>query len=203
MSEGESIYKLLEEGESLLKDRGSKFYAYAFPVEELSEVEEQLSALKKRYYDARHHCYAYRLGKDGQTTFSTDDGEPSHSAGTPILAAIRSQELTQTLVVVVRYFGGTKLGVRGLIEAYRGSAELALEGLKREEIIPKVTFLLTFPYDRTSAINKLLHPHPVHQVTADYTDICKITYWIKKDDYPLLADSLKQAGWSWKVMEED
>ena len=119
--------------------------------------------LKKKYHDARHHCYAYRLGKKGETTFATDDGEPSHSAGDPILNAIRAEQLTNVLVCVVRYFGGTKLGVRGLIEAYGEAAALALEKMDRVELIDKVIFTLKFPYDKTSEVNRILHPYEIEE----------------------------------------
>ncbi|MCI4669641.1 MAG: YigZ family protein [Bacteroidia bacterium] len=197
------IYKINSESEGFFKDRGSKFYAFAYPVQNESEVAERVGELKKRFHDARHHCYAYRLGKLGESSYATDDGEPSHSAGTPILSAIRSFELTFTLVVVVRYFGGTKLGVRGLIEAYRTAAEEALKENPKEEIIPKVIFSLTFPYDKTSDINRVLHPHPTKLLKADYTDICKQTFFIRKNDYPPLAHALKQANIHWDLIEED
>lgn len=204
MSESsKSIYRIREESEGFFKDRGSKFYAIAFPVENEDDVSTHLVEVKKKFHDARHHCYAYRLGKEGETIYANDDGEPSHSAGTPILAAIRSFELTFTLVVVVRYFGGTKLGVRGLIEAYRTSAEEALRENPREEIIPKVIFSLTFPYDKTSDINRVLHPHATHLIKADYTDICKQTFFIKKEDYSALADSFKRSNIPWEVIEAD
>lgn len=204
MSENQkSMFRIKEDSEGFFKDRGSKFYAFAYPVENEEEVAERVGELKKKFHDARHHCYAYRLGKEGEVSYANDDGEPSHSAGAPILAAIRSFELTYTLVVVVRYFGGIKLGVRGLIEAYRTGTEEALKDNQKEEIIPKVVFSLTFPYDKTSDINRVLHPHPTHLVNADYTDICKQTFFIKKQDYPPLAEALKRSNIPWDVIEED
>ncbi len=108
------------------KEKGSKFFAFAYPVDTESEIKEYLAALKKEFFDARHHCYAWVLGA-GKTQYrSFDDGEPNHSAGDPILGQIRAKDLTDVLIVVVRYFGGTKLGVGGLITAYRQAAENAL-----------------------------------------------------------------------------
>lgn len=108
------------------KEKGSKFLAFAYPVHSEAEIRERLEALKKKYFDARHHCFAWMLGPEKQKFRAFDDGEPSHSAGDPILGQIRSHELTNILIVVVRYFGGVKLGVGGLIGAYRAAAADAL-----------------------------------------------------------------------------
>jgi len=108
------------------KEKGSKFFAFAYPVKTESEIKEYLAALRKEFFDARHHCYAWVLGAEKKQYRSVDDGEPNHSAGDPILGQIRSKDLTDVLIVVVRYFGGTKLGVGGLITAYRQAAEDAL-----------------------------------------------------------------------------
>ncbi|MEM6807248.1 MAG: YigZ family protein, partial [Bacteroidota bacterium] len=137
--------------EGFFKDRGSKFYAHAYPVETQAELEQRIQELKKKYHDARHHCYAYRLGIKADKSFSNDDGEPSHSAGTPILSAIRSAEMSNILIVVVRYFGGTKLGIRGLIDAYGTAAKEALEQAESYPMIPMIRFTLKFSYEQTSA----------------------------------------------------
>lgn len=112
--------------EGLYKEKGSKFISLAFPVQNEEEVKQHLEDVKKQFYDARHHCYAYMLGKDGEVYRANDDGEPNHSAGDPILGQIRSNNLTFVLIIVVRYFGGTKLGVGGLITAYKTAASEAL-----------------------------------------------------------------------------
>lgn len=108
------------------REKGSKFLAFAYPVENEQEIKGYLEALKKEYFDARHHCFAYMLGADKNKFRAFDDGEPNHSAGDPILGRLRSKDLTDTLIVVVRYFGGVKLGVGGLINAYKTAAENAL-----------------------------------------------------------------------------
>ena len=115
---------------AVFKDRSSKFLAFAYPVSSQEEIRDNIAKLKKEYYDARHYSYAYILGVQKEKTRAYDDGEPSHSAGDPILGQIRSRELSDTLVVVVRYLGGTKLGVSGLIKAYRTAASLALDANK-------------------------------------------------------------------------
>jgi uncharacterized YigZ family protein len=117
---------LLEISHGLYKEKGSKFIAIASPVYSLDDVRLQLEGLRKRYHDARHHCYAYRLGDEPYNIRYNDDGEPSGTAGKPIFGQIQSFELTNVLVVVVRYFGGVKLGTGGLIQAYRASAKDAI-----------------------------------------------------------------------------
>lgn len=123
----DTYYTLAGEAEALYKEKGSKFLAYAYPVRDEEQIRQRLDALRKRYYDATHHCYAWRLGPHGEAFRANDDGEPSSTAGKPILGQLLSRELTDALVVVVRYFGGTKLGVSGLITAYKESAAGVLD----------------------------------------------------------------------------
>ncbi|MEZ4773880.1 MAG: YigZ family protein [Bacteroidia bacterium] len=198
----EELFTLTRPSEGFFRDRGSKFYAFASPVTTLSEIEILLQTLRQQYYDARHHCYAYRLGKYGETTFASDDGEPSHSAGAPILGAIRSFSLTNTAIVVVRYFGGTKLGVRGLIEAYRHSAEEAIRANTMVQVIPKITFAISFPYEKTSDINRILHRFETQTVSAEYNTACHQTLSIKEADFPELRNILEQAGFSLESVSE-
>jgi len=128
------FYKTIAEiSEGIFKDRGSKFLAFAFPVENENEIQQHLESIKKKYFDARHHCFAYRLGTRNVVERWNDDGEPNSSAGKPILNQISIRQLTQTLVVVVRYFGGTLLGVGGLINAYKEAANDALNMAKMVE----------------------------------------------------------------------
>jgi len=121
--------------QGFFREKGSKFLAFAYPVSNLQEFKARLEAIKKQYHDARHHCYAYILGSQGLKSRANDDGEPRHSAGDPILGQIKSRQLTNTMVVVVRYFGGTKLGVPGLVNAYKTAAQ---EALTNNQIIEKV-----------------------------------------------------------------
>ncbi len=197
-----AFYTLKAPSEGFLKDRGSKFHAFAFPVETDEEIELHVLAIKKRFHDARHHCVAYRLGKKGEQVYSTDDGEPGNSAGPPILAAIRSAELTNVLIVVVRYFGGTKLGIRGLIEAYRGAAEDAILSGERYEIIPKVTFTLYFDYPQTPEVNRILHRFETEQVAASYLESCQLTLSIREARFPELEKMFIQSRIQLKKEEE-
>lgn len=134
------------EGVSDFRDRGSKFLAYAYPVTDRQDIKDKLQALKKEHPKAVHYCYAYRLGTDGTDYRANDDGEPSGSAGKPILGQIDSAGLTNTLVVVVRYFGGTLLGVPGLINAYKTAAAEALAPLPKTEKWIEQRYEITFDY---------------------------------------------------------
>lgn len=142
--------------EGIYKEKGSKFLAFAYPVSSLDDIKEQLEILRKKYFDARHHCFAWMLGPEKKQFRAFDDGEPNHSAGDPILGQIRSFDITDVLVVVVRYFGGTKLGVGGLISAYRTAAE---EALRNAIIIEKQvteTITITFDYAAMNEVMKLV-----------------------------------------------
>ena len=144
----DDLYKTITksaQGE-LFKDKNSKFYGYAFPVTNVEQVKTYLQTLKKEHYSARHFCYAYQFGTEIIQYRANDDGEPNNSAGMPIYGQIQSFEVTNILIVVVRYFGGVKLGVGGLINAYRTGAQLALESAEIIEKTINKTFQLQFEY---------------------------------------------------------
>jgi uncharacterized YigZ family protein len=138
------------------RDRGSKFLSYGWAVWRESDIREKLEALRKEHPKARHFCYAWRLGTDGTRFRANDDGEPSGTAGRPILGQIDSAGLTNVLVVVVRYFGGTLLGAQGLIEAYKTSAKDALEGTPTEERLVEEILTIDFPYPAMNAVMTLV-----------------------------------------------
>ncbi|WP_420379719.1 IMPACT family protein [Gilvibacter sp.] len=140
----------------LFKDRGSKFFGYAFPIIHADEVGPIIETLKKEHHTARHWCYAYQLGLGEPEYRANDDGEPSNSAGQPIYGQIQAFELTDVLVVVVRYFGGTKLGVGGLINAYRTGAKLALEASEIETRYVEIPFVIKTPYNLLGRIMRLI-----------------------------------------------
>lgn len=170
-----SYKTIAKEGKGEFKDRGSKFIGLAFPVETREEADARLQQVKTEYYDARHHCYAFIMGKAGETQFANDDGEPSHSAGDPILGQIRSLDITNTLVVVVRYFGGTKLGVPGLINAYKTAAILSLENTRVKIIELRFQLMVLFPYESTSSIEKLINLHNLEYIEKKYGQYCQLT----------------------------
>jgi uncharacterized YigZ family protein len=140
----------------LFKDRGSKFFGYAYPITHADEVGPIIENLKKEHHTARHWCYAYQLGLGEPEYRANDDGEPSNSAGQPIYGQIQAFELTDVLVVVVRYFGGTKLGVGGLINAYRTGAKLALEASTIETRYVEIAFVIKTPYNLLGRIMRLI-----------------------------------------------
>ncbi|MCI2082400.1 MAG: YigZ family protein [Bacteroidales bacterium] len=145
---GDSYRSISASSEGLYKDRGSKFISFAFPVENTDEVKACVAGLKKRFYDATHHCYAYRIGRLGRCFRANDDGEPSYSAGKPILDELKSMGLSDVLVVVVRYFGGVKLGVPGLIKAYRSAAADALSSAAIVEKTESRDYTVSFDYSK-------------------------------------------------------
>ncbi|MDR1680962.1 MAG: YigZ family protein [Prevotellaceae bacterium] len=140
----------------LFKDKGSKFLAFAYPVDDEAQVKAHVQRLKKEYFDARHHCFAYRIGLHGEQWRANDDGEPASTGGKPILGQLLSRELTDTLVVVVRYFGGILLGVPGLINAYRSAAADALNHAPTVEKTATVPITFSFPYSALNTVMKWL-----------------------------------------------
>lgn len=157
------------------KDRGSKFIAYAFPIESIDDFKKQLQALKKEHLKATHHCFAYRIGTDGNLFRQTDDGEPSGSAGKPILGQIDSKQITNVLVVVVRYYGGTLLGVPGLINAYKTAASLALQvtPVVRKPIEKK--YSIEFDYTRVNEVMTILKQFSCSIISQKMQLFCRIT----------------------------
>ena len=160
--------------EGLFKDNGSRFIALAYPVETEEEVKTIVAGLRKQYHDARHHCYAYRLGYKGDVFRSSDDGEPSGSAGRPILGQIDSAGLSDILVVVVRYFGGIKLGIPGLIRAYKTSTADALAQAQVVEKIAGKWIRLSFGYEAMNSVMKVLKEMDLPQRAQDFGEQCSL-----------------------------
>jgi len=156
------------ESKGLFRDRGSRFIAIARPVSSQEEIKAVLEDLRKEYHDARHHCYAWMLTPDRQAWRVNDDGEPSGTAGRPIMGQINSRELTNVLVVVIRYFGGTLLGVSGLINAYRSAAEDALSNARVIEKQVTESWRITFPYHAMNDVMKVLKDEGCGQHAHDY-----------------------------------
>jgi uncharacterized YigZ family protein len=160
--------------EGLFKDNGSRFIALAYPVETEGQVKAIVAGLRKQYHDARHHCYAYRLGYKGDVFRSSDDGEPSGSAGRPILGQIDSAGLSDILVVVVRYFGGIKLGIPGLIRAYKTSTADALSQAQKVEKVAGVWMRVSFGYESMNAVMKVLKEMDLPQRAQDFGEQCSL-----------------------------
>ena len=176
-----SYYTINEPSEGLYKEKGSKFLSFAFPVKTETDIRRYQEELKKKYHDARHHCFAWIIGMDQQSWRANDDGEPAHSAGDPILGQIRSLDLTDTLVIVIRYFGGTKLGVGGLINAYKTATEMALTKAQRKEIFELCHLKMKFNYDLMSIVERLQNDFEIEVLNRDFREHCLITGCIKKD----------------------
>ena len=170
----DSYRSIASRSEGLFKDNGSRFIALAFPVESETEIKEIVSSLKKEYHDARHHCYAYRLGYRGDIFRANDDGEPSSSAGRPILGQIDASGLSDILVVVVRYFGGIKLGIPGLIRAYKTSTADAISNARIIEKIASRRFRLSFGYLNMNDVMKTLKDIGLTPVNQDFGMSCTL-----------------------------
>jgi uncharacterized YigZ family protein len=163
----------------LFKDNGSRFIAWAYPVETEEEVKEIVAGLRKEYHDARHHCYAYRLGWLGDRFRANDDGEPSGSAGRPILGQIDAAGLSDVLVVVVRYFGGIKLGIPGLIRAYKSSTADALSQAEVVEKIAGKSFRLRFGYLAMNPVMKVLKDMDIPAKDQEFGMDCALTVRVR------------------------
>lgn len=178
--------------ETIFKDKGSKFLAFAYPVENDQQVKEILARLKKEHHTANHHCYAYRLGADKLNFRANDDGEPANTAGRPILGQLQSNDLTNVLIVVVRYFGGTLLGVSGLINAYKTSAA---DAIKASVIIEKqimFSYTLRFPFEQLNEVMKLLKQLDAKISNQQFDTDCEIGFSIRKANSEQCEEKLKK-----------
>ncbi len=189
----EDVYKTIKEpAEGLYKEKGSRFIALAYPVENEDEIKTIVACLKEQYYDARHHCFAWRLGVAKTCFRVNDDGEPSSTAGKPILGQIQSQDLTNILIVVVRYFGGTKLGVSGLINAYR---EAATDVLRNAVVIEKTVderLRIRFSYLVMNDIMKIVKEEVPEILERHFELECEMLLSIRQKDMPVLRSRLAQ-----------
>lgn len=163
----------------IFKDKGSKFLAFAYPVKSESEIKNIINFLKEEYFDARHHCYAYRLGADQKVFRSNDDGEPSGTAGKPILGQIVSNNLTNILIVVVRYFGGTLLGTSGLITAYRSASADAVSNAEIVERYVFAIYRISFDYQGMNSIMKIVKDYDLKVSDQDFGLACSMIIRIK------------------------
>jgi uncharacterized YigZ family protein len=168
--------------EALFKDRGSRFISHAFPVSDESECRQLIDRIKKQYHDARHNCFAYILGRNGETVRWNDDGEPSGTAGKPILGQIRSAGLTNTLVIVTRYFGGTLLGTGGLINAYRSAAADALEKAPSGYHVIMLTLQIEFPYTSMNDVMKVIKDEDLDQHEHSFGDLCRMKISVRESE---------------------
>ena len=174
--------------EVLFKDRSSKFFGYAYPVISEEQISNFIGQLKKSHYNARHWCYAWQLGKEYEKYRANDDGEPSNSAGMPIYGQLQSFELTNILVVVVRYFGGTKLGVGGLIQAYKTTAKMALENSEISVKTINESFVLNFEYADMNVVMRIIKDENLTIKDQVLELSCKIIISVRKKDADRIFD---------------
>ena len=172
--EADVYLSLKGRSEGIFKSKGSKHFGYAVPVNTEVDVKEFIESLKVEHHSARHFCYAYRLGFDGSKFRANDDGEPSNSAGAPILGVLKSHNLTNALIVVVRYFGGTKLGVGGLIEAYREAGHEAVANGEIIECYRSRSFTVKYPYSKMGDVMNVLKRANISPENTDFQLECKL-----------------------------
>ena len=189
----EDTYKTIAgPSEGIYREKGSKFIALAFPVESEAEVKEKLAEIQKQYFDARHHCYSYILGPNKDAYRLNDNGEPSGTAGRPIHGQLLSKDLTNTLVIVVRYFGGIKLGVSGLINAYKTAAKDELDHATIIEKTVDETYKVSFDYSVMNSVMQLLKDPYVSILGQGYEDRYLITFKIRRREADRIVTALKK-----------
>ena len=176
----------------IFKDKGSKFLAFAYPVETEEEIKTIVSGIKKEFFDARHHCYAYRLGHLGEMWRANDDGEPSSTAGKPILGQIVSNNLSDILIVVVRYFGGILLGTSGLINAYKTAAAEAISAATVVEKIATVRYRISFDYAQMNAVMKCLKDFRLAMEVPSFGDECTLETSVRLTSEAAFTESMNK-----------
>jgi uncharacterized YigZ family protein len=180
MSDQEFYYTVEKTGVAEFKDRGSKFTAYSFPLNTVEEFKQRLDEVKKEHPKATHHCFAYRIGTDKNTFRVSDDGEPSGTAGKPILGQLDSKQLTNILVIVVRYFGGTLLGVPGLINAYKSAASMVLQVTPTVQRFIEVPYTLQFDYTQMNEVMTIVKQMNCTVLEQEISMFCRLKIGISK-----------------------
>lgn len=188
--------------EGLFTEKRSKFIAYAVPVRTVEEVKEQVEKFRKQYYDARHVCWAYMLGHERKNFRANDDGEPSGTAGKPILGQINSNELTNILVVVIRYFGGIKLGTGGLIVAYKAAAAEVLAVSEVEERTVDIDIKVIYEYPFMNGVMRIIKEMNIEIVSQSFDMDCEMTLRIRMNDVGMLKERLLKVD-SLRILEDE
>ena len=201
--ETDSFLTIENPSHGLYRDKGSRFLSFAFPVKNEEQVQKNLENLRKEYHDARHHCFAWRLGADLNHFRLNDDGEPANSAGKPILGQIQSFQLSNILIVVVRYFGGTLLGVGGLIHAYRSAS---MEALKNAKIIRQYvysSFRINFRYEDMNIVMKVIKDMNLEQWDQKFELDCELKLKVRKSEEKILLAAFRPDSSVRLILEED
>ena len=191
MEPSDIYFSISTHSQDSVREKASKFLAFAFPIESEDEVRIQLDQLRKKYYNANHHCYAYRIGHPDSAIYRiNDDGEPSGSAGKPIYGQLLSRNLSDLLVVVVRYFGGTKLGIPGLIKAYRLAASLSLDQSKVIKKVITTQICVTFTVSQMNDVMRMMKQEEVEILSQDYKEQYSVQFLIRKSKRDLIISRL-------------
>lgn len=189
----DDTYKTISKAcQGIFKDRGSKFIAFAYPVTTEEEIKKIVAQLKKEHHGANHHCYAFRLGADKQHFRANDDGEPANTAGKPILAQIQSKDLTNVLIVVVRYFGGTLLGVSGLINAYKLAAADALNNADIVERTVNEIYRIRFEYLQMNDVMKIIKDEKLEIISQNHELNCETVFSVRKSTADKVTEQLNK-----------
>lgn len=199
---GDTYKTITGVAEGLFTEKRSKFISYAVPVRTVEEVKEQVEKFRKQYYDARHVCWAYMLGHDRKNFRANDDGEPSGTAGKPILGQINSNELTNILVVVIRYFGGIKLGTGGLIVAYKAAAAEVLAAAEVEERTVDIDVKVIYEYPFMNGVMRVIKEMNVEIVSQSFEMDCEMTLRIRMNDVTMLKERLLKVD-SLRILEDE
>lgn len=195
MNEQDTYLSLAGASKGFYKEKGSKFIAYAYPVSSEEEIKDKLNTLKKQYHDARHHCFAFILkpeeGRE-ESYRANDDGEPAHSAGDPILGQIRSNNLHDVLVVVIRYFGGTKLGISGLVNAYKTAAAEAISHSRIVRKIIRKPLDIRFSYEVTNDVMQMIDQYQMQILEQDFAADCRYRLAISRSQWDTAQEQFRQ-----------
>lgn len=192
MELSDSFLTIYKPSQGLYKEKGSKFLAFIFHVDNETDAKNHLETIRKEYHDARHHCYAYSIGKEGDIWRANDDGEPSGTGGRPILGQIKSKNVTNVIIIVVRYFGGILLGVSGLANAYKKAAENALNNATIEQHIIHSRYNLSFPYAVMNDVMKVLKDENITQSNHNFDLECSLTISLRKSTEETILDKLSK-----------
>ena len=194
MAKPDSYTTIAKSGEGLYKDKGSKFLSFAFHIETEVEADTIRKQFKKKYYDATHVVYAFRLGAEGEKFRAADDGEPSGSSGMPVYNTIRSKNITDVIVLVVRYFGGTKLGIPGLIDAYSQAAALALDNAETIEKTITQSITVEVPYSMVNFVMRIIKENNLTVADMSGETSCRITIAVPLNQSSRITEVLNQNG---------
>lgn len=190
----DNYFTLKTPGEGLVREKMSRFLSFALPVSSVEEAVVKIKEYQNRFHDARHVCWAYMLGADKSVWQMNDNGEPSGTAGKPILGQIKSKDLTNVLVVVVRYFGGIKLGTSGLIVAYREAAKAALDSAEIIECFEMIQIQIKFPYQIMNDVMKIIKKENLETLEKNYDNICSFILNVRKDYSEKIVEMLGKSG---------